>query len=224
MVEKLYNFRFEIFFLSLLSILFGGIFFPDFFFKTVLTPILFLINIAAGVILISKNKGLMRFFMLLLALVLLIYFHFLFVKYENENYEFIRLAIYFIFYLIVTYELIKQVWQATFVSKNVIIGVMCGYFCLGLLGFFIFVAVEMLHPGSFNGIVNSKDAIDEESLLYYSYVTLLSIGYGEITPITVFARKASLLTGFLGQFYMVILTAVIVGKYINQAEKKKRLD
>ena len=75
MVEKLYNFRFEIFFLSLLSILFGGIFFPDFFFKTVLTPILFLINIATGVILISKNKGLMRFFMLLLAIVLLIYFH-----------------------------------------------------------------------------------------------------------------------------------------------------
>jgi len=223
MFEKLYKYRFEIFFLSILSILFGGTFFPEIFFDKVLTPILYLINIAAGVILISKNRKLMLFFMVLLAIVILINILLFFVKTEIENYQFVRLAIYFVFYLIVTYELIKQVWQATVISKNVIIGVMCGYFCLGLIGLFMFIAIEMLHPGSFNGIVEVEDAIDEESLLYFSYVTLLSIGYGEITPLTILARKASLLTGFMGQFYMVILTAVIVGKYINQADKINRI-
>ncbi len=224
MFNKVYKYRFEIFFLSILSILFGGILFPESFFDKVLTPMFYLINIAAGIILISKNKKLFLFFIMLLSGVILINILLFFVKTEIENYELIRLAIYFVFYLIVTYELMKQVWQATVISKNVIIGVMCGYFCLGLIGLFMFITIEMLHPGSFNGINMVEGEIDQESLLYFSYVTLLSIGYGEITPITVLARKASLLTGFLGQFYMVILTAVIVGKYINQAEKEKRLD
>jgi len=224
MFNKVYKYRFEIFFLSILSILFGGTFFSEIFFHKVITQILYLINIAAGVILIYKNRKLMLFFMALLAIVILINILLYFVKTEIENYEFIRLAIYFVFYLIVTYELMKQVWQATVISKNVIIGVMCGYFCLGLIGLFMFIAIEMLHPSSFNGIGGGESGIDQESLLYFSYVTLLSIGYGEITPLTLLARKASLLTGFLGQFYLVILTAVIVGKYINQAEKEKRLD
>jgi hypothetical protein len=62
--------------------------------------------------------------------------------------------------------------------------------------------------------VNDNTRVDE--LLYYSYVTLMTIGYGEIVPITSIARKASILIGLMGQIYLVVLTAIIVGKYINQ--------
>jgi hypothetical protein len=48
----------------------------------------------------------------------------------------------------------------------------------------------------------------------------LTIGYGEIVPITTAAQKAAIFLGLLGQFYLVILTAVTVGKYINYNYKQ----
>ena len=44
----------------------------------------------------------------------------------------------------------------------------------------------------------------------------MTIGYGEITPVTLLAQKATILIGLLGQFYLVIITAIIVGKFLTQ--------
>ncbi|WP_101449582.1 ion channel [Aquimarina sp. MAR_2010_214] len=57
--------------------------------------------------------------------------------------------------------------------------------------------------------------------MYYSYITLMTIGYGEIIPVTSLSQKAAILVGMMGQFYLVILTAIVVGKYINQLHHKK---
>jgi hypothetical protein len=219
MFEKLYPYRFELFFISLLAILFGGIFFPLVIFDFILSPILYLINIFAGVILISKNKKVVMISIVLFVLVIIHYIIIHIFKATIEFFDLVKLGTYAIFYIVLTYELIKQVWQATIISKNVIIGVMSGYVCLGLIGFFMFITIEMFYPGSFSGIGSVHEVVENrDSLLYFSYITLLSIGFGEITPITLLARKATLLVGFLGQFYMVILTAIIVGKYIAQQE------
>ncbi|NAS32027.1 hypothetical protein GTQ40_13660 [Flavobacteriaceae bacterium R38] len=58
-----------------------------------------------------------------------------------------------------------------------------------------------------------------DSLIYYSYITLLTIGYGEIVPVTPVAQKAAILVGLIGQFYIVIITAVVVEKYIKHSKK-----
>ncbi|WP_296314158.1 ion channel [Winogradskyella sp. UBA3174] len=47
-------------------------------------------------------------------------------------------------------------------------------------------------------------------------MTLMTIGYGDILPVTPIAQKASIFIGLIGQFYLVILTAIVVSKYINQ--------
>jgi voltage-gated potassium channel len=44
----------------------------------------------------------------------------------------------------------------------------------------------------------------------------MTIGYGDISPITPIAQKATIFIGLIGQFYLVVLTAIVVGKYINQ--------
>jgi hypothetical protein len=58
-----------------------------------------------------------------------------------------------------------------------------------------------------------------EELLYFSYITILSIGYGDIYPMTDMARKATVLFGMIGQFYLVIVTAVVIEKYIRFTQK-----
>ena len=75
----------------------------------------------------------------------------------------------------------------------------------------------MANPGSFIGESMIGNTLDHniDSLLYYSYITLMTIGYGEIIPATAIAQKAAILIGLLGQFYIVIVTALVVGKYIS---------
>lgn len=130
-----------------------------------------------------------------------------------------RMLIYFMFYAVIAVETIKQVWQAKKVSENMIFGVISGYISLGLIGFFICLSIELVHPGSFQGLYTGETTVESltDRLIYFSFITLLTVGYGDILPITTVAQKAAILIGMMGQFYLVIITATIVGKYINQS-------
>lgn len=218
-LEKYYPYRFQIFFFSQMAILFGSLIVPAQLFETILTPLLFLLNLLAGILLISKKKHLMRIFIALLVLASIV-FGFSLMDDNNESvFNFIRMIIYFLFYVVVTLEIVKQVWKSKIVNKNVILGLISGYVSLGLIGFFICLTVETVHPGSFLGILteNTFNGIWTEQLMYYSFITLLTIGYGDILPVTALAHKAAILIGLMGQLYLVILTAIVVGKFINQS-------
>ena len=205
----------------MLTILFGSLVVPIEFFEKILVPILFIINILAGILLISKKKKLVWFFILLLVSASSVFGADMMSKTFHSSTLLIRMGIYFLFYATVTVEIIKQIWNAKFVNKNVIIGLMSGYVSLGLIAFFIFTTIDISTPGSFEGILLSGQDPDArmDSLIYYSYITLLTIGYGEIIPVTPVAQKAAILVGLMGQFYIVIITAVVVEKYIRHSHK-----
>jgi len=95
---------------------------------------------------------------------------------------------------------------------------MSGYIALGLVFFFIFSAIEIFTTGSFIHVQFEGEGISGNmySLLYFSYVTLMTLGYGDIVPLTEVAQKASILCALVGQFYLVIVTAIIIEKYIRQ--------
>ena len=56
-------------------------------------------------------------------------------------------------------------------------------------------------------------------LIYYTFVTLSTLGYGDVVPSTPQSQAVSLLIAISGQFYMVIIVAAIVGKYISGKNK-----
>ena len=129
----------------------------------------------------------------------------------------VKLFSYFIFFGFVTFETIEQVAKARQVEKNVIMGLISGYLALGLLSFFLFYVIEYFEPNSYSNLVfDGATERTTQKLLYFSYVTLLTIGYGEIVPVSELAQKGAILVALIGQFYMVILTAIVVGKYISQ--------
>lgn len=221
-IDRFYKYRFELFSFSLLAILFGSVFIPINIFEYIFLPLFYLVNISAGIVLISKNRLLTRLYIVILLLSLFVLVGGFIYDFANTSFKVLRISIYVIFYVTVTYELIKQVLLSERINKNVIIGLMCGYVCLGLVGFFMFIIIELFAPGSFNGVeVGQNFSEFSESLLYFSYTTLLTIGYGDISPLTPIAQKAALLVGFLGQFYLAILTGIIIGKYISQSSEEK---
>ena len=171
---------------------------------------------------ISKSKKLMWLFIVLFVISAFVFGFDIISREQNTDNILIRLSIYFVFYIVVTWNIIKQVWQATRVTKNVIMGLMSGYISLGFLAFFFFISIELTNPGSFSGILMETNDITlkSEGILYYAYITLLTIGYGEIVPTIPIAQKAAVLVGLMGQFYLVIITAVVVEKYIRHSTSK----
>ncbi|UII78779.1 ion channel [Flagellimonas sp. CMM7] len=218
MTQAIYKNRFEFFLATQLAILFGSLLFGYRTFEYTVQPILFLMNILGGILLISKQRKLMWFFILLFTISLFIFGSSMVSRTEGVDTILIRLSIYFLFCLTVTVSIIKQIWYAKDVNKNVIIGLVSGYISLGFLAFFLFMSIELLNTGAFQGVLLQGEdfASTADSIMYYSFITLLTIGYGEIVPTIAIAQKAAILVGLMGQFYMVIITAIIVGKYIQQ--------
>lgn len=218
MLEKLYAYRFELFFVTQLAIIFGSLIIPAEWFENWILPLFLLFNIASGVLLAYKKKRLYLF----LAGFLIVSIIMVFIGFINpaidKNFNHLKLASYFVFYGFVTIEIVKQVWKAKVIGKNVILGLISGYISLGLLAFFLCLTIEMIYPNSFSGLVIGTEIRGDitEQLMYFAYVTLMTIGYGDILPVSAVAQKASIFIGLLGQFYLVILTAIVVGKYINQ--------
>jgi hypothetical protein len=68
--------------------------------------------------------------------------------------------------------------------------------------------VALAHPGAFAGALNAADGGGE--LIYFSFVTLTTMGYGDITPIHPIARSLAITEALTGQLYIAILLARLV--------------
>ncbi|MEM1258726.1 MAG: ion channel [Bacteroidota bacterium] len=217
----LYKLRFQFFLSIQLMILFGPLLVPRDFNESIFTPILFLINIIVGINLLSQRRFLFWFFTFHF-FVLLAMFGYSLVTKMTELSIISRFGLYFVFYVTISIEIIRQVLSAKYVDASVILGLMSGYVALGFLGFFFFMSIELLNPGAFEGVLVASDNfyLKADSIMYYSFITLLTIGYGEIVPVLPIAQKAAILIGLCGQFYMVIVTAVVIEKYIRNTAAK----
>jgi hypothetical protein len=222
-MDKLYSYKYEFFLGSQIAILFGSLLFPSDIFNDYFSTIFFYVNIIAGTIIINTDRKLTIWLIILL----LPYLSISHIIYESDSQllktlNYFKLVFLFIFHITVTFNIIKQIWRVKDVNKNVISGLVSGYISLGLVGFFICISIEAAHPGSFSGIYtwDTDPSVLTDRLMYFSYITLLTIGYGDIIPATHLAQKATILIGLFGQFYMVIITAVVLEKYIRQNKKE----
>ena len=93
-------------------------------------------------------------------------------------------------------------------DADALAGAVFGYFLLVVVWALVFLALETWTPGSFRLPVD-RDAFTE--LLYFSLVTITTLGYGDISPVAPFARISAGLEAATGTFYVAILIARIVG-------------
>jgi hypothetical protein len=106
------------------------------------------------------------------------------------------------------------------ITGDVIMGAICVYFLIGLAWAFIFFTLELFQPGSFQ--MPQGQGTDLSHFSYYSYVTLTTLGYGDITPISTQARSLALLEAIMGQLYIAILVAKLVGIHIAQGVSRNK--
>jgi voltage-gated potassium channel Kch len=93
---------------------------------------------------------------------------------------------------------------------------LCIYLLIGLAFAFVYDVIERLEPNSFEGLSIGERAFDGSisGLMYYSFVTLTTLGYGDVTPLTQTARTFAMLEALLGQVVLVVLVARLVGMQV----------
>jgi voltage-gated potassium channel len=109
-------------------------------------------------------------------------------------------------------------------SGDAIFGTVCGYLLLGIIWSLLYSAVETAVPGSFSvppsgGVTAMAARPDRGTFSYYSFITLATVGYGDVTPTTPLARTLAWMEAITGQFYLAILVAGLVGFKVTQAMK-----
>ena len=118
--------------------------------------------------------------------------------------------------------IIAHILQEKNISLDTIYGGIVAYLFIALCfsslynGIHIFNNNAFLFNGALESIGKSVDAQTFGDFTYYSLITLSTVGYGEITPYSSYARFSSALQGILGQLYLTIFLARLVGMHIAQ--------
>jgi hypothetical protein len=126
-------------------------------------------------------------------------------------------AAFFIFAII---QILIFIYSQKKVTRDLIVGAAIVYLLMGLTWSFIYGVLESLHPGSFS-LPEIQGISTSRHFLYYSFVTITTLGYGDITPVTSLARSLCVLEAVIGQLYLVVQVAWLVGVHVSQSMLKK---
>jgi Ion channel len=95
------------------------------------------------------------------------------------------------------------------------------YLLLGLIWFALYSAIEVFYPGSILHSGNTAMADRTSELLYFSLVTLTTIGYGDVVPLYPEVRLLAALEGITGVLYVAITVALLVSAYKLQSTSRE---
>jgi Ion channel len=117
-----------------------------------------------------------------------------------------------IFFVMVTIALVAHVARAKEAYGSTLLCAINSYLLIGLTLSILLLIIYLNEPGSFNNAGQGNNNFSE--FLYFGFVTLTTLGYGDITPVAPVARSLSTFTALFGQLYLVIIMAIIIGKFL----------
>lgn len=128
-------------------------------------------------------------------------------------------AVVFLAYAVVS--ILAYVYRAHRVDTNLIMGSLCVYILLAVIWGELYGLLETLQPGSLM-LDNVGDGRGTRAVLqYFSFVTITTVGYGDIYPASPLARATAATEAILGQLYLVVLVARLVGLHTAQEAARR---
>jgi amino acid transporter len=124
-----------------------------------------------------------------------------------------------LFFAFVTWSQLRSMLKQREVTGETISNAVSVYLLLGLTWGLLYVVIFQLQPAafSFGASPTPEPQYVVPILVYFSMTTLSTIGFGDITPVSLQARYLAIAEGITGQFYLAILVARLVGLQMSQA-------
>lgn len=137
------------------------------------------------------------------------------------------------FMAIVIFSLSRQIFLHETFNLDKIFGAICIYFTIAIFFSLVYQLMYFLDRNAFAGIetiipnlgdVGGEEDKEMEIFMYFSLVTISTLGYGDITPIASYARTFAAVEAVIGQFYLATLVAGLIGMILHLNVKKRELD
>jgi len=123
-----------------------------------------------------------------------------------------------LFFAAATIIIVRHLINQNVVTVDLIWGAVCGYFLIGFMWGDIYSILEIIQPGSFK--LGGQDVSDINSFIYFSFVTLATLGYGDIVPLTKQAQSFTIIEAVMGQMYLAVNIATLVAIRISQSRSR----
>ncbi|WP_220719802.1 potassium channel family protein [Agarivorans litoreus] len=140
--------------------------------------------------------------------------------FEAEGLVSLYLCIVLCYLVLTSWTALKQVLFTGGIDSNKIVGAVCIFLLIGLSWAHLYTILNFWLTDAFNGVPKEHWSTQMTDFIYFSFVTLTTLGYGEITPNTPITRFFTYSEAVLGQFYMAILVASLVGTRLSERESE----
>ena len=114
------------------------------------------------------------------------------------------------------------------ITRDTLVGAFCGYVLIGATWTEMYCWIDLVAPNSFSIAATEPPGpeidIRWNQLLYFSFVTLSTVGYGDVTPASPLTRMLACLEAICGQFYLAVLVAGLVSIRVAQLSAMKPPD
>ena len=174
----------------------------------------------AGIVTMARRRSFVIFFSAFVVVGTIVHFaRLLFNIQVLEGWDFIFLMLALVGMIAIT---LKMVYQEGRVTGHRIRGAIAAYLMLAALFGKAYALIYYLIPGAFNissAIAQLGPEVGDD-FLYFSVVTLTTVGFGDITPVAPMARSFVMIEALIGQLYPAILIARLVSLSLVEAEKK----
>ena len=143
--------------------------------------------------------------------------------------EFLGVTILFFFFCFnafITVFMIRHIARSENVTSIILINSVNGYLLIGILGAVLLAMIEKLREIVFNldaGVINFAGSTAQgfHDYIYFSLVTMTTLGYGDVTPVSSSAKSITIIIAVTGQLYLTILVAMLVGKFLGRTKEFK---
>ena len=136
----------------------------------------------------------------------------------NVTYAVLIQFVYAVYFGLALYWILRDILLSQEVTADVVRGGICVYLLIGFLWSLLYGIIASIDPNAFSEPI----VVEEESfsrIIYFSFTTLTTLGYGDILPLTPLARMLTNLEAIIGQLYPSIFIAILVGDYMSQRSK-----
>ena len=111
-----------------------------------------------------------------------------------------------------TLRAVRVIVRSRRVTGDVLAGALAAYVLAGLAFAIVYGVIELRSPGAFR---TGADAVTFSDVVYFSFVTLLTVGFGDVTPAAATARAVAIFEGLFGVAYTTVVMAALVAAYLD---------
>ncbi len=129
---------------------------------------------------------------------------------DKTEFEIIQLILLLLFFFIILKPASEQALFSDEITGNNIMGSICIFLLLGFIWAIFYLLLIEVTPTSFSGIELTTWKQNLPDVIYFSFVTLTTLGYGDVLPTSPLARFLVYMEAIVGVFYMAIVVSSLV--------------